>query len=204
MIRHVFVPRTLILLAILLPAPAAGGTASDPEAVVGRFHDGLLAVMKEAESLGVKERYRRLEPPIARAFDLALMIRVASGSHWKKATEDQQDRLLAAFRRMSVGTYASRFDGYSGQSFETVGVRPGPQQTQLVETRIVSPDDQPVGLTYVMKMSGGDWRIADVLLDNNISELAVRRSEYRRVLKKEGPDGLIAVLEALADGLLAE
>jgi ABC-type transporter MlaC component len=40
------------------------------------------------------------------------------------------------------------------------------------------------------------------LLDNTISELAVRRSEYRRVLKRDGIDGLIAILEAKTRNLV--
>ncbi len=204
MIRRLFDPRILFLLGLLLPAPAAGGSADAPDAVVERFHETLLAVMKEADSLGVTGRYQRLEPDIGQAFDLALMIRVASGAHWKKATESQRQRLLAAFTRMSVSTYASQFDGFSGQSFETVGVRPGPQQTQLVKTRIVRPEDEPVGLTYVTRESDGGWRIVDILLDDEVSELAVRRSEYRRVLKSKGLEGLIAILEEKADVLLAD
>lgn len=204
MIRRLFDPRILFLLGLLLPAPAAGGSADAPDAVVERFHETLLAVMKEADSLGVTGRYQRLEPDIGQAFDLALMIRVASGAHWKKATESQRQRLLAAFTRMSVSTYASQFDGFSGQSFETVGVRPGPQQTQLVKTRIVRPEDEPVGLTYVTRESDGGWRIVDILLDDEISELAVRRSEYHRVLKSKGLEGLIAILEEKADVLLAD
>ena len=55
-----------------------------------------------------------------------------------------------------------------------------------------------------MKENKDRWRIVDILLDNDISELAVRRSEYRRVLKKEGVDALIATLNNKADGLVAE
>ena len=55
-----------------------------------------------------------------------------------------------------------------------------------------------------MLQSGGAWRIVDVLLDSSISELAVRRSEYARVLRKDGIDGLIATLGEKADALAAE
>ena len=41
-----------------------------------------------------------------------------------------------------------------------------------------------------------------MLLDAGISELAVRRSEYRRVLKTGGVDGLIETLNRKADQLL--
>lgn len=195
-------PGALVLAALLvapLPSQAQQETASS---VIEKFHQTLLSVMKEAESLGVKGRYERLQSPVTEAFHLPLMIRVAAGRFWKRANPGQRERLLAAFTRMSVGNYAARFDGYSGQRFVTLGERPGPGKTRLVATQIVSPGDDPVDLTYVMKNIENRWRIGDVLFDNAISELAVRRSEYRRVLKQDGIDGLIAILEAKARTLV--
>ena len=192
------------LFAGVLTALPAAAQEDPARTVIQRFQQSLLAVMKEAESLGVTGRYQRLQPIIEEAFHLPLMIRVATGSFWKKADEEQRSRLVAAFQRLSVSTYANRFDGYSGQVFEIVDQRPGPQKTVLVKTRIVSPGDSPARLTYVVKEFEGQWRIVDILLDNDISELAVRRSEYSRLLKKNGVDGLIAALNSKADGLVEE
>ncbi len=193
----------LVLVGVLTALPAAA--QEDPaRAVIERFQEILLAVMKEAKSVGVTGRYQRLQPGIEEAFHLPLMIRVATGSFWRKADKEQRSRLVAAFKRFSISTYANRFDGYSGQVFEIVDQRPGPQKTVLVKTRIVSQGDSPVRLTYVVKEFKGQWRIVDILLDDDISELAVRRSEYRRLLKKKGVDGLIATLNDKADGLVEE
>lgn len=202
--RPYSVTRILFSLAIFLSLFSAHGAATGPIPVVERFHNALLGTMKEAEALGVKGRYERLAPEISEAFNLPLMIRVASGSFWKKASPAQQEQLVAAFGRLSVSTYASQFDGYSGQLFETTGERPGPQETRLVETRLMRPNGDPVPLTYVLKMDGDRWRIADVLLESGISELAVRRSEYRRVLKSEGIEGLIRTLNEKASVLMQE
>ena len=196
--------KVLLLLAGVLTALPAAAQEDPARAVIQRFQENLLAVMKEAKSLGVTGRYQRLQPRIEEAFHLPLMIRVATGSFWRKADKEQQSRLVAAFKRLSISTYANRFDGYSGQVFEIVDQRPGPQKTVLVKTRIVSPGDSPARLTYVMKEYKGQWRIVDILLDNDISELAVRRSEYRRLLKQKGVDGLIATLNDKADGLVAQ
>ena len=193
----------LLLAGVLMALPAAA--QEDPaRAVIQRFQENLLAVMKEAKSLGVTGRYQRLQPRIEEAFHLPLMIRVATGSFWRKADKEQQSRLVAAFKRLSISTYANRFDGYSGQVFEIVDQRPGPQKTVLVKTRIVRPGDSPARLTYVVKEFKGQWRIVDILLDDDISELAVRRSEYSRLLKKNGVDALIATLNDKADGLVAQ
>ncbi|NQU59754.1 MAG: ABC transporter substrate-binding protein [Rhodospirillales bacterium] len=166
------------------------------------FHDSLLGVMKNAKALGVKGRFEKLGPSIKESFHLRLMVQVASSSYWKKATPAQIEKLVDAFTRLSVSTYASQFNGYSGQAFKTVGSKPGPQKTTLIKTQIIDPGNDPIDLTYVTRKIKGSWRIIDVLLDTGISELAVRRSEYRRILSSGGIDGLIGTLNAKADQLL--
>ncbi len=120
-----------------------------------------------------------------------------------RAAKDRTGGRMGALS-MSISTYASQFGGFSGEAFEIVGERPGPQETRLVETRILRPRNSPVAITYVVKEADGRWRITDVLLDNTISELAVRRSEYRRILKRLGPEGLIGVLNHKANVLVSK
>ena len=191
------------VLAIVVGNPAGAVDGSAGRGVVEHLHDQLLATMKVAASLGIKGRYDRLQPEIEQAFDLARMIQAAVGSDWQKATADQRNSLTDAFTRVSVGTYALRFDGYSGESFKTIGERPGPNDLVLIDTQIVRPDASPVGLTYVTRATADQWRIVDVLLDSSISELAVRRSEYRRIIQNEGLDALIAALRRKAQELIA-
>lgn len=203
-LRFLLFAAVLALAAPRVSAETDSGNDTGPARVVTAFHDTLLGVMKNAETLGVKGRYEKLAPRIERSFHLALMARVSAGASWRKATEAQTDKLVAAFSRFSISSYASQFDGWSGQSFETRGRKPGPQKTVLVETRIIDPGSDPIDLTYVTRRIKGQWRIIDVLLDTGISQLAVRRSEYSRILKTGGIDALTRILDAKADELLAE
>ncbi|MEE8332821.1 MAG: ABC transporter substrate-binding protein [Alphaproteobacteria bacterium] len=200
----------LYLFAVLLcgagaPAQSAGmDRASGKLAlrVVDDFHAVLLDVMKNAKALGVKGRYERLAPEIARRFDSQLMIALATGRYWRRAAPAQRQTLVSAFRRLSTATYAARFTGYSGQKFELLSVEPGPRKTLIVQSRIVEPRIQPVALNYVLRNSATGWRIVDVLVKSGISELAVRRSEYRAILKSGGIPRLISSLKAKATRLL--
>ncbi len=197
------VPKVLAVLFVLVAAVPAGAAEIEPRVLVDRFQGNLLAVMKEAETLGVKGRYDRLVSSIEETFYLPLMIRIASGPYWKGANQTQRSRLISAFRRMNVSKVATLFNAYGGETFEAIGEKPGPKNTLLVETRIVIPDKPSVNLTYVAKTIKERWRLIDVIVDNGISELSVRRSEYRRVLQNEGVDGLIATLNKKADELIS-
>ena len=180
--------------AVLLPLQSA--RAADPAAaVVSRFYDDLLAVMKEAKRLPFDERYNRLAPAIARTFDLALMTRIAVGPSWTQIAGEQQQRLTAAFSRYTISMYASRFDGYGGERFEVLGTSPNANGT-LVNTRLVKTDGDPVTLNYLLQHEpDGSWKIIDVYLSGTVSELATRRSEFLAVLQRAGAEGLVQMLE---------
>ena len=174
-----------------------------PSTQVEQFHDVLLSVMKDADQLGILGRYKKLEPALSQVFSLKAMIQIASGSFWKRTSDQEKTQLTSAFSRLTIATYATQFDGFSGQLFKTIGAKPGPQKTTLVETQIVNTDTSSVTLRYVFREIKGQWRVIDVLLDTGFSELARKRSEYRSVLKTGGVAGLIALLNAKTDSLLA-
>jgi phospholipid transport system substrate-binding protein len=199
----IFVVSRLVVVVFAAVLVAATVRAeSGPVAVIEGLQETLLDVMKRAKELGVEGRYQVLEPRIEETFDLERMIRVAAGSQWTKASPEERVRLLDAFTRLTVSTYASRFDGYSGESFETLGERPGPRDTVLVDTRIVRSDGPPVALNYVLEQKGDRWQVIDILLDGKASELAMRRSEYRNLGGGKAA-GLAEKLNAKADELLA-
>ena len=194
----------LISIAIFSSAPAMSAERSGPVALVQHFQEQLLAVMKEAKTLTVSQRYDRLLPTIEESFSLPIMIGSATGSYWKQATAEEKARLVTAFKRKNISTVATLFDGYSGQEFKIDGEKPAPQNTRLVETRIVSPDGSSVNLDYRVIEISGRWWIIDVIVDKGISEMSVRRSEYSDTLKKKGLAGLTNALSAKADELLAK
>jgi phospholipid transport system substrate-binding protein len=180
-------------------APQAEASGEEPTAVVERLHEALIGVMKQAETLGYEGRYAQLEPVLPEVFDLAFMAEKSVGRHWKAASPEDQQTLLATFRRFSIANYAGRFEGYSGQQFETLGLEPSSHGTLLVRTRLVDPEGDDVKLDYRLRESDGRWKIIDVYLNGTVSELALRRSEYSALIKREGFQALLAALDERID-----
>ena len=89
--------KALIFLFFISSVPAARGAEETPRLIVEGFQETMLAVMKEAKTLGFRGRYERLAPAIARAFDLPLMVRIAIGSYWNLTSAEQRTRLATAF-----------------------------------------------------------------------------------------------------------
>lgn len=176
---------------------------STPEGVVKAFQDALLEVWKQADDLTPQQRYQRLEPALKQAFDLQRMIQVASGPAWAKASEQEKQELEQAFTRYSVSTYASRFSDYKGQKLDISQQRQGPKDFMLVETTITKSGGESVPVTYVLSNESGVWQIVDVIF-KGVSEMAVRRSDYRSILKSDGPEELASRLDEQANKLLAQ
>ena len=195
--------RAMLMLIVVGLVPAATQASSPPTEVIERLHEKLIETMKQGERVDINARYRELQPILERSFDFERMISAAAGSYWAQASEAERRRLLNAFTKLSITTYAARFNNWTGEAFETLGERQGPRDTVLVDTRLNRPKDPAVPITYVMMQMDGQWRIIDVLLDRSISELAVRRSEYNQILRTGGPDKLAEVLEGKASELRA-
>ena len=187
--------RLLLGLPFALVWRARIGAAADPAAEVRHFYGDLLALMKQAKRLSFDERYNRIAPAIAHAFDLGLMTRIAVGPSWTQIGAAEQQRLTDAFSRYTISVYANRFDDYGGERFEVdPGVVPNANGS-LVKTWLVKSNGEKIALNYLMRPDGGAWKIIDVYLSGTVSELATRRSEFLAVLQREGADGLVRMLE---------
>ena len=199
--------RALQAAAALLAGMALSASVKaadvDPAAVpIRAFYDTLLAAMKQADQLGVRGRYDKLAPVIRSTFDLAAMTRIAVGPEWTAIAPDQQAALQDGFARMTIATYANRFDGYSGQSFEVDPEILTRNTGRIVRTRLLRPKEEPVTLNYLMRATGDTWKVVDIYLSGTISELATQRSEFGAILKSGGPAALIESLHQQIDKLM--
>ncbi len=194
MIRRFVTTLAALLVVALLSAPAPARQA--PGQVVEKYHTILLAVMKNADELGFQGRFEALKPVINESFNLPFMARMTVGRYWDKMTDEQRKRLIEAFSDFSVANFAYRFDSYSGQRFETVRDMETRRNDILIFTEIVKPNGDKVRINYLLRGEGNDWRIIDIYLDNSISELATRRSEYVSVIRRNGIEELIDAIKS--------
>ena len=142
--------------------------------------------MKSASQLGYGGRVDKLTPIVDDVFDTRFMTEKSIGRHWKSITERDQNRLLATFGRYTVANNAGRFNGYTGEEFQTSGEEPSLQGTTLVHTTLIIPEEDDVRLDYRLRPVDGGWKIIDIYLGGTVSELALRRSQYSALIRREG------------------
>lgn len=190
---------TILIAAIAAPIPAAQAQTSDAaRAPVQALSDGLIGIMKGGKTMGARGRAAAIAPVVDRAYDVPLMTRLTIGTAWNTIAPADQAALVAAFRRMVIGQYATNFDSFSGQKF-TVDPKVETRGTDaVVRTTLIQPREEPIPIGYRLRASGGSWKIVDVFYRNSISQLATRRSDFSRVLATGGAKALIRHLDALA------
>lgn len=191
--------RTVLASLAALPAmgPVMGRAfAAEPApGVIRGFYDVLLGVMREAGTLGFAGRYQKLKPAVEKTFNLPLMTRLAVGPGWENLTPEQQGRMGTSFADLTLATYASRFDGYDGEHFEVAPDTASSGSGTVVQSRLIKKQGDPVILNYLMREADGSWRAIDVFLGGTVSELATRRSEFASVLRRDGAEGLLTLLQ---------
>ena len=201
MMRKIMLVVALLLFAIA-PAYATEGQATEashpaegPRDVIVHFYDSLVDVMKEGKQLGFAGRTERLNPVVGQAFDMAEMTRLSLGSAAKSLTPEQSAALIEAFRQFTVANYASNFDSFGGERFDVGAVRQGANGAVIVLSQLVPGDGgSAIQLDYVMRETDGHWGITDVLAEGAVSQVAMRRSEFVSVLRKNGFDALLEII----------
>jgi len=192
-VRRCAVWLILLVAAAVVGAPA-GAEDSPAMQVVRQLHEIFGSVLREADALGYSGRYDRLAPEIGQALDSEFMARATIGRHWKKLSEEEQQHWVTSFKEYTIVNYATRLDRYTGQSFETLGEKPGQNQTVFVLSRVVDPEGEDIELNYRLRETKTGWKIIDLYAKGTVSELALRRSEYSSVLKQDGFEALVTML----------
>lgn len=185
---------------VVRTSAAAADVATDsPPATIGSLQQALVAAGRAGGT--VEQRYRALEPVIVATHDLPYIAEFALRRQWASLAEADRQRFIAAFQRLSVMTYAARFANVAADTFRPIvaGTADGNGRVQV--TTAIRRDGQPdVSLEYLLQQGEQGWRIINIVADG-VSDLALKRAEYQRVLAGGGIEGLIAELERQTDRL---
>jgi phospholipid transport system substrate-binding protein len=146
-----------------------------------------------------KSRYDKLKPAVEQDFDLAGMTALSVGPTWSSTSAADQKTLVDAFERMTIANYARNFDSYSGEKF-TVDPAVSERGTEkFVKSAMQPAKGDAIAFNYRLHQAGNGWKILDVYLAGNISQLAQKRADFASTLGASGPQGLAKKINALAD-----
>ncbi len=199
--------RHLLCLAVagaVTPRLARALAPPDPAAPIALLYTALEALMRLGAATPFRHRYHQIAPAIDRTFDLQAVLRSSVGTQWPTLDEATQGALHAAFRRFTIASYVASFDKDEGERFELTPTLRQVGADQIVQTRIIQDNGEPICLDYVMRQADAGWRAVDILLDGTISRVAVQHSDFRALLRNGGATALIASLQRKAADLAGD
>jgi phospholipid transport system substrate-binding protein len=181
------------IVALILSAPTVAPAADTAAKVVEALHSELLIVMKQAKKLGYAGRYQRLAPRVTASYDFPYISKVVMGRYWRSLSAEQKSQFIEIFSKLSIATYANRFDGYSGERFKTIAEEELKRGHRLVKTVLIKANREEIELDYILHRNNNQWRIINVVAEG-VSDLSLKRADYTSFLKNNGFDALLKKL----------
>jgi phospholipid transport system substrate-binding protein len=191
-----------LLSGARLASAADPAIATDtPTATITSLQQGLIAVSQRLAKGTVDERYKALEPVVLATHDLPYIAEFALRRQWPQLNEADRARFVTAFQRLSVMTYAARFVKVGASTFRPVAAgAPADGGRAQVTTGVARAGQPDVSFEYLLQQGPKGWRIINIVADG-VSDLALKRAEYQRVLGTGTLDTLIKELEAQTERL---
>lgn len=191
-VRFALVAAALLLSSAHSVAQHDDLAPPDAAATVVTVQQLLDALVNAARLDDVRERYEVLSDVVIATHDLDYIAQMTVRRPWRDWNEEQRSSFVEAFRRLSVMNYAARFGSVTGDSFEVKGFEPAGGSRVQVNVIVARTNDPPVPLDFVLQHDVAQgWRIANVVADG-VSDLALKRAEYRALLDDAGISGLVS------------
>jgi len=190
----------VLFMALALTATSIAAQSQDdaseqqtaaPESVVARLETALVENMKAGESMSFEDRFQTLRPLLAEIMAVARMGRYVFGRDWASFEQAQREEFIRAFLDLSAATYASRFKAFGGESFDPVAVQAQGEDRTVVKRRLTTGSGRQIAFDYLMTRDDSDWQIVTIITDG-VSDLAIKRTQYRRILDGQDFDAVIA------------
>ena len=193
---------TALAFAGLSSLPVFAVAADEaPEAFIQRITTETLNIIKSDKALragDVAKIMLLVDSKLMPHVNFRRMTALATGPAWRKATPEQQKRLLDEFKILLVRTYSGALSQITDQVVVVKPLRAGQEDKNLVVNTEVRGKGDPIQLDYRLEKTpgqGAGWMIFDLnvlgvwLIENY-------RNQFTKEINAGGIDALIASLAA--------
>jgi phospholipid transport system substrate-binding protein len=177
------------VFGVLLAAGAAAllftlpvWAAADPSQLVKSVTAHVIDIVKTKTGATREAAFREV---LRHDFDLPYMARLALGTHWNEASEQQRARFLAALETAEVRAYSERLGMLAGFTLTIDKVVSRPNSVWIVDSLLSQAGGQPIKLEWEVRDNGQGPRIADVKIAG-VSMFLTKRSEFNSYILNTG------------------
>lgn len=204
----VFAVLALGMTACVTPSPEKDPFLEPLPAGVAEARDIVLAVQQSTvevaalgSDLGYDERRAALMGVGRKYFDLPRMGELSFGPGYGELSAEQRKLWIDTFILFRASAIAKVNSEDRGQVYRLAGYEIVSDRMVLIRTLVRYPlHATEMSVDYRLMRTRGQWKIIDRYSPSSVSEIAMRRAEYRTVLEKEGFDGLILDMDRRIEG----
>ena len=131
-----------------------------------------------------------IDDVVKNSYDLEKMGKMIIGVHWKQINTATKHEFIDVFKRYISVNYFRRFNKINKLNFKYQKVQVIGDQFRLAGV-ILTADSEKVKIDYLLGFKNKQWKIFDVLLDGSISEIATKKSDFKKIINDKGVTGLI-------------
>ena len=187
--------------ALVEPLPPSVSQARN---VVQRLHDETIAISRLGSELSFEQRRQRMMKLDLESFNFPHMAKLSYGKGFEKLSPDQKRLWIDTFILLRCSGSAKVNSRYRGQEYRFIGYDRVSDDVVLIRSGVRYPNRaMEITVDYRLLRKGGRWRIVDRYAPPSVSEVVMRRAEYRTILQQEGFDGLILDMQRRIRGYSA-
>lgn len=137
-----------------------------------------------------------VETTIYPSVDFDRISALVLGQNWKQANADEKSRFTREFKTLLVRTYSRAFVEFKDWSirFLPLNMESGANKV-VVNTEVLQPGIQPIGVSYRMILVDGIWKAYDIMIEG-VSLVTNYRSTFNNEIARTG--SLQSVIQDLA------
>ena len=193
------VMKTLLAFAMMLmalsPLISTAEAMSEPEVLVKKASDDMLAALKDHKAeleADPNKIYELVEDILMPHFDFEKMSKLALGKNWRQASEEQRIRFIEEFRLLLIRTYSTAMLEYTGDEIRMLPFRDDISRKRVsVAMEVIQPGGPSIPMALSLYQNKEDaWKVYDVKIDG-ISLVTNYRSSFATEIRNGGMEQLI-------------
>lgn len=181
----------VMTLLLLVGVTISAWAIPQPQVQIENMINSVLDVLRQ-EELPVAEKKAQVSGKVQEFLNVASMSQRTLGSYWQGASVEQRQRFSDLFVKVLEGTYLNRIGEYSDGEVKYLKQRVKGNKA-IIDTEIVS-GDLTVPVQYKMIYENDSWQVIDVVIEG-ISLIRNYRANYGEIIRKDGYEGLFALME---------
>ena len=156
-------------------------------ASINELHESLIKISDKTIN---SDNLAMIDDVVKNSYDLEKMGKIIIGIDWKQMDTKTQKEFINVFKRFISVNYFRRFNKINELNFENQTVTDIENKFKLARV-ILTADNEKIKIDYLLGFKNEKWKIFDVLLDGSISEVATKKSDFKKIIKEEGVSGLV-------------